>query len=100
MADPDVVVLVPADVDQAVAVLESGRIELLASIELLKNNITTHKNIPNFQFGWWFRDCQLQTTERSFEIFRSFLEIKNQVNIVNLKAFISFLSVASVTEWL
>ena len=30
---------------------ESGRIELLASIELLKNNFTTHKNIPNFQFG-------------------------------------------------
>ena len=29
----------------------SGRIELLASIELLKNNFTTHKNIPNFQFG-------------------------------------------------
>ena len=30
---------------------ESGRIELLASIEQPKNNFTTHKNIPNFQFG-------------------------------------------------
>ena len=69
----------------------SRRIERLASTELLKNNFTTHTKISTsfnsddgFDLDDGFETASSRQTEHSFEIFSSFLEIKNQDSIVKI----------------
>ena len=63
----------------------SGRIELVAGIELLNIILLLIKISPSFSLDDGFETASCRQTEHSFEISRSFLEIKSQDSIVYLE---------------